>query len=566
MKYSGMEDAAINSIGSRFLYLVEKDPNRKWCTYFSGDQNIQNVSYGELCERALKFAATYGVSDPARKRVAICLYQSIDLHAAFLGAILSGHIPAMMPPFSPKTEAAKFHKTVHHFLESAKPDILVIDNGMVDQLIGIGIKFNPTLNIIEPSSLARDSFMPGPQRSGDEIAFIQHSSGTTGLQKGVALSHASVLRHQESYCRAIDLQVGRDSIVSWLPLYHDMGLIACFILPLVAGLTLIEIPTLAWASKPSLLFEAITKYRPTLCWLPNFSYTFLAQSLKRNPALLGWDLSSIRMWVNCSEPVTDGGHATFLEAFGGIGCNPNSLAASYAMAENVFAVSQSDPLINNVIKVSKGGVRRNEISIPIDANDVRTLVGCGSPLYGVNVKIIDSETGADSKHDIGEIAIKSNFMFTGYWNNPEATRAAFNSDGYYKTGDIGFLLDGQIFVTGRLKDVIIIQGKNVHAGDVEACLSGVEGVIPGRVVAFGMVDEDMGSERLVILAETNSDDAAYRRQLTSIIRAKISVDLNLAVSIIRLLPPKWLIKSTSGKMARKENREKLMALSEGNYV
>jgi fatty-acyl-CoA synthase len=277
-----MDGSIGNSIGERFLYLAEKQPNHNWCTYFKSAEDKQTVSYGDLRDRALQFAAAFGDSTVSRKRVAVCLYQSLDLHAAFLGAILAGHIPAMMAPFSPKTEPGKLQKTVQHFLESMHPDVIVIDNDTMQSLQAASVKFDADLDVVVPSNIVAQAAAPGVQRRGTDIAFIQHSSGTTGLQKGVALSHASVLKHHESYSRAIGLQADHDSIATWLPLYHDMGLISCFIVPLMAGISIVEIPTFMWAAKPGLLFDAITLYKPSLCWLPNFAYTFLAQSLQRS--------------------------------------------------------------------------------------------------------------------------------------------------------------------------------------------------------------------------------------------------------------------------------------------
>ena len=178
------------------------------------------------------------------------------------------------------------------------------------------------------------------------------------------------------------------------------------------------------------------------------------------------------------------------------------------------------------------------------------------------------EPGADalSPHAVGEIAIKSDFMFSEYWNNPEATAKAFTADGYYRSGDSGFVNNDAVYVTGRLKDIIIIQGKNIHAGDIEELLSGIHGLIPGRVVALGLADDSTGSERLAILAETELTEESEKKIVVSRIRTKITSELGVAASLIRLLPPRWLIKSTSGKMARMENREKLMQVIEAKNV
>lgn len=555
-----------DSIGARFLYLAEKQPARNWCTYYSGVEESYTVSYGELRDRSLQFVAAFGSSLLVRKRIAICLYSSLDLHASFLGAILAGHIPAMMPPFSARTEPEKLKKTVRHFLESMNPDVVVFDDDTLCGLQAASVKLISNIEVISPSEVSVKGGGIESQRGGTDISFIQHSSGTTGLQKGVALSHQSVIRHHESYSQAIDLSAETDSIVSWLPLYHDMGLISCFIVPLLEGISIVEIPTFLWAAKPRLLFDAITKHKPTLCWLPNFAYTFLSQSLQRGLPLAKWDLSSIRLWTNCSEPVTYQSQQVFLGAFEKVGCSRISLGASYAMAENVFAVTQATNTMNEVIELSRDELSRQSVGKPKSTEDTRILVGCGSPIKGVSIKILEPGTDAVAKSEVGEIVVKSDFIFSEYWKNPTATAAAFTSDGYFRTGDSGFIRGKHIFVTGRLKDIIIIQGKNLHAGDIEDCLSDIEGVVPGRIAALGLTDEILGSERLAILAETSITDESEKKKIAVQIRSKISSEFNITASMIRLMPPKWLIKSTSGKMARKENKEKLMKLIEDKYV
>ena len=552
------------SIGERFLALSNKQPNKSWCIYYDGAENIKNVSFGEIKERSLHFAMAFG--NGPEKKIAICLYPSPDLHAAFLGAILAGHIPAMMPPFSNKTEPEKLYKTISHFLHSMKPEIVVIDDESRQRLADADIHFPSEISLVSPLQIIESPFEIKPQRGGLDCAFIQHSSGTTGLQKGVALSHRSVIRHFESYSQAISLNKDTDIFVSWLPLYHDMGLISCFLMPLMGGNTIIEIPTLAWANKPRLLFDAITTYKPTLCWLPNFAFNYLAQGLKRLMDTTSWDISSIRLWTNCSEPISYQSQINFFQTFEKIGCVRSSMGASYAMAENVFAVTQVSNAVDNHIKVSIDGLSRREIQLPIDGNDERVLVSCGRPVNGVSLKILEPESEIESILPIGEIALKSEFMFTEYWNNSELTSKAFTAAGYFRTGDSGLIYNDMVFVTGRLKDIIIIQGKNIHPGDVEEVLSGLHGLIPGRIVAIGLAEKTTGTESLAILAETELIDEGEKKILVGKMRIKIFSELNISASLIRLLPPRWLIKSTSGKMARNENREKLMQLLDKQNV
>jgi fatty-acyl-CoA synthase len=559
---AGLAKPEVNdSIGSRLLYLANVQPNRDWCTYFCGEESSYTITYGDLCKRSLEYAAVFGSSSLFRKRIAICLYPSLDLHAAFLGAILAGHIPAIMPPFSAKTEPEKLRKTVHHFLESMNPDVIVIEDAMTISFDEMSIILPADVLLVAPSKM---TIIKGPinsQRGGLETAFIQHSSGTTGYQKGVALSHASVLNHCKEYGDAILLDCEKDSCVSWLPLYHDMGLIACFITPLMSGISIVEIPTLLWAERPGLLFDAITLHKPTLCWLPNFCYTYLSQSLSRTISRSNWDLRSIRLWTNCSEPILDESHQLFVRTFESIGCDKNSLGASYAMAENVFAVTQSNTCLENSIAISKTNLLKGFVSDSKNQIDTKVLMSCGKPISSVDINILKfDEELVLQPNQIGEIVIRSDFLFTEYWANPIATSNAFTSNGYFRTGDSGFMRDGELFVTGRLKDIIIIQGKNLHLSDVELALTDIAGLVPGRVAAVGLLDDSLGTERLAILAETDIESIELKKKVVDEIRLKIKSEFDVATSIVKLLPLKWLVKSTSGKMARNENREKLMRL------
>jgi acetyltransferase-like isoleucine patch superfamily enzyme/acyl carrier protein len=370
----------------------------------------------------------------------------------------------------------------------------------------------------------------------DAPAFLQYSSGTTGLKKGVTVSHRALLWQVETYADAIGAGPG-DRIASWLPLYHDMGLIACFFLPLIRKVSVVAISPFDWVKRPSLWVEAVAKNRATLSWLPNFAYNHLAATV-REEEIAGMSLDSLRGVVNCSEPIIATSHATFLERFSRHGFAPEALAASYALAENTFAATS-------------GGFGRPLLH---DDSLGRPLVSSGSPLPETDVRIVGDDGSELDERREGEVLLRSPSLMNGYDGNAEATAAAL-VDGWYRTGDLGYLADGELFVTGRKQDLIIVGGKNIYPQDVEAVVNEVGGVIPGRVVAFGVPREELGTESLVILAESDeSNDPVLRRE----VHAAVAEHSDLVPGDVLLLPPRTLVKSTAGKISRSENRRRYL--------
>lgn len=384
---------------------------------------------------------------------------------------------------------------------------------------------------------------------------LQHSSGTTGLQKAVVLSHAAVLGHIEHYAQAIAADE-TDKVVSWLPLYHDMGLIAAFHLPLALGLPVVQLDPFEWIAAPYLLVEAFHSERATLCWLPNFAYNFMTDRV-RDEDIAGMDLASVRMLINCSEPVRSDSHERFLDRFAAIGLRAEALSAAYAMAETTFAITQSAPGKRaRELSVSREALARGTAIATTEPNQ-RRCVSSGAPIRDCSVRVVDADGNTLGAGQVGELWLQSPSMFDGYRNQPEMTRTALQ-DGWYRSGDLGFVLEGEVFVIGRKKDIIIVAGKNLSPEDIEDVCSAVPGVLAGRVVAFGIDDVVQGTELVCVVAETELVDSAARRDLRlSIVKAAMAIDVT--VQRVELAPPRWLIKSSSGKLSRQDNRARLLA-------
>src|ERR1043166_7157438 len=439
------------------LRRLEEEPDAVACWLVGGDGACVAVTVRELLARAFEFAARYGAASGGRKGVAVCLYHGLDLHAAFVGALLAGPIPTMIAPPSPRMEAAKYTDSFRRMLHHIRPAVAVADGATLERLDALALKEFPGSELIDASAVGASAARLEP-REGDarEVAFLQHSSGTTGLQKGVALSHQSVIRHNRAYAERIKL-TREDLIVSWLPLYHDMGLIACFLLPLTAGVPFVELSPFDWVLRPVSLFEQIARHRATLCWMPNFAFQFMAETVRASQIPDGLSLRTIRAWVNCSEPVQHSAHRAFLERFGEYGARREQLTASYAMAENVFAVTQSLPGEYHILSVNRRAFT-DEHRVEVDEGDTATdedntaagrgdtaahevdaaakvgdgtlaFVSNGRPVEGTQLAVLDEGERPLPENRVGELAVRGEYLFEGYFRRDDLTQKALTADG-----------------------------------------------------------------------------------------------------------------------------------------
>jgi acyl-CoA synthetase (AMP-forming)/AMP-acid ligase II len=313
-----------------------------------------------------------------------------------------------------------------------------------------------------------------------------------------------------------------------------------------------------WVRAPYRLMKAVSQYQGTLTWLPNFAFNFCAQKIRERD-LDGVDLSSWRMVINCSEPVHWESHQAFHDKFEHFGLKQTSLQTSYAMAENVFGVTQSDLSRPPVVEiVDRQSFIQDRIARPaIDGRPVLRMMSSGRTLSNTRLRVLD-ENGQDvPAGTVGEIAIQSDCMLTEYYNRPEITAKAF-IDGWYLTGDYGYLSQGELFVTGRKKDMLIIGGKNIYPQDIEAIASEVPGVHPGRLVVFGVFNPRSGTEDVVLVAEVDIEDEDARLLVADQIRQHVTKHSDIALRFVHVVAPKWILKTSSGKTARSANKEKFL--------
>jgi len=497
--------------------------------------------------------------------VVLILQHGEDLIYSFWGAILHGAIPSIMPFLTEKLSPERYRADLSALISVTQPAAIVTYSGFEAEVRGALREGDSVREVIVSDKIETTSdldfdTLAGFQRKPEDIAILQHSSGTTGLQKGVALSHRAVFNQLDAYNKALDLN-DNDVIVSWLPLYHDMGFIAGFIMPILSGIHLVLQSPFDWVRAPYKLMHAVTKYRGTLSWLPNFAYNFCAQKI-RDRHLEGVDLSSWRAVTNCSEPVRWESHQAFYEKFKSYGLKYESLQTSYAMAENVFSVTQSrlgsEPAVLEIDRESFMSERVAKLVSEMNqTSSSMKMMSSGRPLENVKVKVLDEDHNELPERVIGELALQSNSMLTEYYHRDDATQQAFHN-GWYLTGDYGFISDEEVYVSGRKKDMIIVGGKNVYPQDLESLTYEVPGVHAGRSVAFGIFDEEQGTEDVVIIAEVDSENPTEQQRIADAIRLHVTKNSAIALRYVKVVDPKWIVKTSSGKTARSANKEKFL--------
>ncbi len=521
------------------------------------------VTYKRLIRRASSYANHFAQQSIQPGEVVILILQpGEDLISAFFGAILHGAIPSIMPYLTEKLLPERYRADLAALIGVTKPSAIVTYPDFQEEVraaiqTGSSVRSVIISNNVEEEATPTFESMGGFTRLPGDIVLLQHSSGTTGLQKGVALSHQAVFNQLDSYSKALHLDQN-DVIVTWLPLYHDMGLIAGFLQPILMGIPVIMMSPFEWVRAPYKLMQAVSRYHGTLTWLPNFAYNFCAQKI-RDRHMQGVDLSSWRAVINCSEPVRFSSHQAFKEKFAQYGLKESALCTCYAMAENVFCVTQGgidESLTVDEIDRDKFQIDRIA-ALSIEGSPSLLMVSNGFPISGVEVKVINDKGKILPDRFVGEVALRSHCMLSEYYHRPDATEKAF-LDGWYLTGDYGYMLNGELFVSGRKKDLIIVGGKNIYPQDLEVLAMEVQGVHAGRVSAFGVFNETNGTEDVVIVAEVDEQEYSRRDEIAEMIRQHVTRNSAITLHQVYIVHSHWLVKTSSGKNARLMNREKYL--------
>ena len=514
------------------------------------------LSYADLASSAARVAAGLLARDllPG-DAVAVMLPTGRDYFATFVGILLAGGVPVpVYPPARPSQLEEHLRRQVR-ILDNARATLLVTvpEAQQLARLVRAHVE--SMRQVLTPEELAGHGDVAAAARSADDVALLQYTSGSTGNPKGVVLTHANLLANVRAMGRAAHVS-SSDVFVSWLPLYHDMGLIGAWLASLYFGMPLVVMPPLVFLSRPSRWLWALHTHRGTLSAAPNFAYELCLRKVD-NAEIAGLDLSSWRMAFNGAEPVNPDTVVRFAERFASYGLHRDAIAPVYGLAEScvglAFPPVGRGPIVERVKREPLLRSGRAELADEADTDPLR-FVACGLPLPGHEIRVVDGAgTELGERHE-GRIEFRGPSATAGYLRNPQATKALFHGD-WLDTGDLGYIAAGDLYVTGRLKDLIIRAGRNLHPEELEAAVGDVPGIRKGCVAVFATADPTTGTERLIVLAESRETDHEALGELRERI-ANVTVDLlGTPPDDIVLAPPGTVLKTSSGKIRRAASRD-----------
>jgi acyl carrier protein len=539
-------------------YHVEHQPDRL-TVFMYEEQKEFPLSYRALWDGAMGYAAHLTQAGLLHgQMVAIMLPTCKEYLFSFYGVLLAGGVPVPLYPPARLT-TIEDHMTRHvGILKSAGASIMITvpEAKPLAYLLRAQVE---SLNLIltpqEISSTSGTGFRPVHGQPG-ETGFLQYTSGSTGNPKGVVLSHANLMANVRAMGAAVSANPD-DVFVSWLPLYHDLGLIGANFASLVLGFPTVLMSPLAFLSRPSSWMRAIHRHRGTMSGGPNFSFELC---LRRIPdeEMEGIDLSSWRFAFNAAEPVSPDTIVQFEKHFGRFGLRKNCLSPSYGLAESSVGVAITVPGTPwRADRLDRERFTRTGEAVSAAPGDDSPLIviGCGTPIPGHDIRVVDSAGQELPDRQEGHLQFRGPSSTSGYYRNPEATKTLFGSGDWVNTGDRAYLSEGTLYLTGREKDIIIRGGRNISPYELEQAVGDLAGVRRGCVAVFGSKDAATGTERVVVLAEMRNNDPSRHDDLKRMIN-------DLAVSLIGapsddilLAPPGTVPKTSSGKIRRVAARE-----------
>jgi len=545
-----------NTLQAVLEWHLARCPDRPHLILVVGDRE-ETITYRLFAEEAA--AVGRGLREwglGPGERVAIMLPTEAAFFYVFFGALLAGGIPVPIYPPARRSQIEDHMRRQASILRSAGAAILVTGGEMMPAGGLLRSLVDTLRDVSSPATLrAAGADTPAPKASSQDIALIQYTSGSTGLPKGVVLTHENILANIRAIGAAVRLDAS-DVIVSWLPLYHDMGLIGAWFGSLVFAAPAVILQPQSFLARPDCWLRAIHRYRGTLSASPNFGFELCARRIA-DEDVRGLDLSSLRFVVNGAEPVSAQTIRRFTDRFSSYGFRREAMAPVYGLAE--AAVGLAFPPLGRAPLIDC--IRRDELSrggraVPADRDDADAveLAACGRALEGYEMRVVDAAGRALDECREGRLQFRGPSATQGYFGNPDATRKLFDGD-WLQTGDLAYLKQGELYITGRAKDLIIRAGRNIYPGEIEERVGEVPGVRKGCVAVFGSHDPDAGTERLVVLAETREERPAELVELRQRVRVAATEVLEAPPDDIVLAPPRTVLKTSSGKIRRSACRE-----------
>jgi len=540
----------VASLGDALAHHARTQPDAIAMHFVGFDDQVTSLTYAELLARAQRVATTLAARGVGRGHAVVCCFDTGPaLLATFLGCSLLGAAPVLteMPLGSTRTRI--WAEAVARMAQIAGARALVVDDDF--RAAADEVARSCELPLLGPADFSSSAAAPPalPALGADDIAFIQFSSGTTGAPKGISVTHGALLAN----ARAMGARAGfvrGDATVGWLPLYHDMGLVGVTLTPLLHGLPVALMSPMAFLFKPERWLWALHHFRATMTCAPNFAYQLCAKRLTP-AATAGLDLGSLHLAFNGAEQVQRDTLTAFAARFAPHGFRPEAMYPVYGMAEAALGVAFPDPgAPPRVDLVDRDALTRDGVAAP-GCSDLGTIafVSVGRPLDGYEVRIAGGDGEPLPERRQGQILLRGPSITRAYVNAPDDSTAAFR-DGWLCTGDLGYLADGELFVCGRSKDLIIKAGRNYHPHTFESSAARVPGVRVGCVAAIAARNAEAGTEDVVVVFETRVTDRAELAALKAAVEAQIQRDVGLRPERLIAVPPQALPKTSSGKVAR----------------
>lgn len=536
---------------------VDRNPQRPHVYLYGDASEPEIVTHQALADGARAVAAglrTRGLRKG--QAVSIMLPTSLDYLYSFFGVLLAGGVPVpIYPPLRPAQIEDHLRRHAGILANAQTVTLITVASARrVGRLLQAHV---PALReIVTPHELAatRAAFR-APDIATQDVAFLQYTSGSTGQPKGVILTHANLLANIRAMGAAVAAD-SKDVFVSWLPLYHDMGLIGAWLASLYFGMPLVLMSPLKFLTYPPRWLRAIHEHRATLTAAPNFAYELCLSKIESSE-LGGLDLSSLRMAFNGAEPVSPNTVRRFTQRFAGYGFRPEAFAPVYGLAESAVGLAfpplDRGPLIDRIQRRSFEGTGK---ATPAETGDLQALefVACGQPLSGYQIRIADSAGHELPDRQEGRLEFQGPSATTGYVRNPEATGRLFDGE-WLDSGDLAYIAGGDVYLTRRVKDIIIRGGRNVYPYELEEAVGDLQDIRKGCVAVFGSSDPASGTERVVVVAETREIEPDALDNLRGNVEAVATDVLDMPPDEVILAPPHSVLKTSSGKIRRAAVRE-----------
>ncbi|HSF40776.1 MAG TPA: AMP-binding protein, partial [Thermoanaerobaculia bacterium] len=536
---------------------ARRHPGRRHVLFYPGDGDPEELTYAELLRRARAVAAGLERLGVGRgQAVGLMLPTGLEYFAAFFGVQIAGGVPVPLYPPARKSQIEDHLRRQAGILKTAGAEVLVTFPEVLPLARLLSAQLPGLRRVVTVTDLSTGGGEPkAPAPRPEDVAFLQFTSGSTGNPKGVVLTHANLLANLRAIGEGAEIRPD-DVVVSWLPLYHDMGLIGCWMGSLYFGLPLVLMSPLSFLARPSRWLWAIHRHRGTLSAAPNFAYELCVAKVE-DEEIDGLDLSSWRMALNGAEPVSPEAMSRFIERYAPYGFDAGAMAPVYGLAENSLAVAfpplRRPPLVD---AVQREPFQREGVAIPAEPGEPHALrfASCGVPLPGHEIRVVDEAGRELEERRQGRLEFKGPSATSGYFKNPEATARLIQGE-WLDSGDLAYIAAGEVYITGRVKDVIIRAGRNLYPHELEEAVGNLPGVRKGCVAVFGSADPATGTERLIVLAETRETGEAEIERLREAVQS-VAVDLlGTPADDVVLAPPHTVPKTSSGKIRRTSARE-----------